>query len=162
MSAHVWTTGDDRTLRALWGRDDAYTIAARIGCNWRTVYEHAARLGLHIPKRRRYKPGELGAIAYALAMAGEGWTAMGARLDRAAPNLLQAAKKHAEDHGLPPVPSKVTTRCTPRWAAMLGQVPDTVIAARAGVDRSTVYSWRRARGIPVFVGTAWVECEAAK
>lgn len=154
MSAHVWTIGDDRTLRRMWGQD-VRDIADAIGCNWRTVYEHAAKLGLHTVKHRGYKPGELGALAYAAAMKGERWTAMGVRLNRAAPNLQQAAQKHAETHGLPPVPSLQTSRCMPWWEPMLGTMPDSVIAVRAGVSTSTVNGWRRARGIPAFSGFGW-------
>jgi len=162
MTYHTWTTGDEATMLRQWGRASAKEIARQIGCSVPTVRAHAVASGLHEVKPRPVKQGLIGKIAYEAACAGEGWLSIARRLNRASPNVQAAAKAHARKHGLPPVPPKVRSCCTPRLAALLGTLPDTVIAERANVDRSTVVYWRRVRGIPAFVGTAWAECAAAK
>lgn len=157
MSAHVWTTGDDRRLREMCARSlPLWEMAMRIGASERTVSAAMDRLGLPRDFGRRYKPGELGAIAYAAGMTDETWASIDARLQCPHGGAQAAAKRYQRRHGLPALPSKaIVDTCPPEVEPLLGTMLDTVLARRLRRPTNTIRSWRVRRGIPAYGGTWW-------
>jgi hypothetical protein len=113
-------------LAALADTDEA-EIAARAGLALYTVQCKRRELGLPPPTRREVTPSESPAAAFKVRKRARGGP----------PQALRRDTRVANQH-----------RWEPRFARMLGKVPDAVLARGAHVALTTVVKERRRRGIP--------------
>lgn len=150
----VWTTEDDRSLRALCAaKAPLWEMAIRLRCCESTVRVHIDRLGIVADFGRRYKPGELGAIAYAAGMTSETWASIDARLECPHGGAQQAAKRYQRRHELPELPSKrLRDLCPAHVEPLLGTMSDRALAERFMLRPNTVLVWRQRRGIAAYSG----------